>query len=148
RKAIALAGVMGGQNTEINENTTDVLVESACFKRQNIRATSKRLELRTESSYRFERGADINICDWASRRAAQLILETAGGSLAEGAVDAFPNPPQPREISLRYDRTDSLLGIKIPAAEQSALLQKLGLELSAAGFSARGRGSEEQLSQQ
>ena len=62
-KAIALAGVMGGQNSEINSNTTDVLIESACFKPQNIRATSKKLELRTDSSYRFERGADVGICD-------------------------------------------------------------------------------------
>src|SRR5207248_492458 len=76
RRAIALAGVMGGQNTEINEQTTDVLIESAYFKPQNIRATSKKLDLRTESSYRFERGGDVGICDWASRRAAQLILET------------------------------------------------------------------------
>src|SRR5688500_11141643 len=83
-KAIALAGVMGGQNTEINNKTVDVLIESAWFKPQNIRATSKRLELRTESSYRFERGADVGICDWASRRAAQLILETAGGELLAG----------------------------------------------------------------
>ena len=91
-KAVALAGVMGGQNSEINLNTADVLIESACFKPQNIRATSKKLELRTESSYRFERGADIGICDWASRRAAQLILETAGGTLAQGVVDAYPKP--------------------------------------------------------
>ena len=62
--------------------TADVLLESACFKPQNIRATSKKLELRTDSSYRFERGADVGICDWASRRAAQLILDTAGGALA------------------------------------------------------------------
>ncbi len=78
-KAVALAGIMGGQNSEINSNTADVLIESASFQRQNIRATSKKLDLRTDSSYRFERGADPGICDWASRRAAQLILETAGG---------------------------------------------------------------------
>ena len=72
-KAVALAGVMGGQNSEINLNTVDVLVESACFKPQNIRATSKKLELRSESSYRFERGADVGVCDWVSQRAAQLL---------------------------------------------------------------------------
>src|SRR5258706_11665812 len=74
-KGIALAGIMGGQNSEINEKTVDVLIESAYFKPQNIRATSKKLELRTDSSYRFERGADIGICDWASRRCAQLIQQ-------------------------------------------------------------------------
>ena len=86
-KGIALAGVMGGANTEINNSTVDVLIESAYFAPVNIRRTSKLLGLRSESSYRFERGADVGICDWASQRAAQLILETAGGQLAEGVVD-------------------------------------------------------------
>jgi phenylalanyl-tRNA synthetase beta chain len=136
KKAIALAGVMGGQNTEINEQTTDVLIESASFKPQNIRATSKKLELRTESSYRFERGADIEICDWASRRAAQLILQTAGGTLAQGAVDAYPTPLQRKEISLRHPQTNAVLGIDIPPEKQSELLHKLGLEiLSVPGIS-------------
>src|SRR6185437_1868975 len=81
QKGIALAGIMGGQNTEINDHTKDVLIESAYFNSTNIRRTSKTLALRSESSYRFERGADVGICDWASQRAAQLILETAGGQL-------------------------------------------------------------------
>ena len=98
-KAVALAGVMGGQNTEINLNTVDVLIESAYFKPQNIRATSKKLELRTESSYRFERGGDIGICDWASQRAAQLILETAGGTLAAGRRGCLSRSPSSRSKS-------------------------------------------------
>jgi len=73
QKGIALAGVMGGANTEINNSTVDVLIESAYFAPVNIRRTSKQLGLRSESSYRFERGADVGICDWASQRAAQLI---------------------------------------------------------------------------
>ena len=104
QRAIAVAGVMGGQNTEINERTVDVLLESAYFKPQNIRRTSKQLNLRTESSYRFERGCDPNAVDWASRRAAQLILETAGGRLARGAVDAYPNKIKPVEITLRHEK--------------------------------------------
>ena len=112
-KAIALAGVMGGQNTEINPQTADVLIESAYFKPQNIRATSKKLELRTESSYRFERGGDVGICDWASRRAAQLILETAGGQLAGGVVDAYPHPASRKEITLRHHKVCDLLGVQI-----------------------------------
>jgi phenylalanyl-tRNA synthetase beta chain len=128
-RAVALAGVMGGQNTEINETTVDVLIESAWFKPQNIRLTSKRVELRTESSYRFERGADIGIADWASRRAAQLILETAGGELLQGVVDAYPAPPAPKEITLRHSRTARLLGIEIPAAQSLQHLRRLGLEL-------------------
>jgi phenylalanyl-tRNA synthetase beta chain len=128
-KAVALAGVMGGQNSEINLNTLDVLIESACFKPQNIRATSKRLDLRTESSYRFERGADIGICDWASRRAAQLILETAGGTLAQGVVDAYPKPFAPRKITLRHPQTDAVLGVAVPIEQQIQCLQRLGLEV-------------------
>ena len=129
-KAIALAGVMGGQNTEINPQTVDVLIESAYFKPQNIRATSKKLELRTESSYRFERGADIGICDWASRRAAQLILETAGGQLAEGVIDAYPHPAKRKEITLRHHKVCDLLGIRISPAQNVKYLQQLGLEVA------------------
>jgi len=129
-KAIALAGVMGGQNSEINLNTKDVLIESAYFKPQNIRATSKKLELRTESSYRFERGADVGICDWANQRAAQLILQTAGGSLSKGVVDAYPKPLEPRQISLRHNQTNAVLGVEVPMQEQIDSLHRLGLEVA------------------
>src|SRR5256886_15967318 len=95
QKGIALAGVMGGANTEINEQTRDVLIESACFNPTNIRRTSKALGLRTDASYRFERGADIGITDWASQRCAQLILETAGGQIGESARDGHPHTLQP-----------------------------------------------------
>ena len=78
----------------------DVLIESAYFSPVNIRRTSKALGLRSESSYRFERGADVGICDWASQRAAQLILETAGGQFAEGVVDVYPKPVEPKQITL------------------------------------------------
>jgi phenylalanyl-tRNA synthetase beta chain len=131
-KAVALAGVMGGQNSEINLNTADVLIESACFKPQSIRATSKKLELRTESSYRFERGADIGVCDWASQHAAQLILETAGGTLARGAVDAYPTAFEPKQIALRHTQTDAVLGIAVPTEQQIEYLQRLGLEVATA----------------
>lgn len=132
-KGIALAGVMGGRNTEIQESTSDVLLESACFQPQNIRATSKRLELRTDSSYRFERGCDIEGTEWASRRAAQLIAELAGGVVLEGAVDVYPAPAKPKEITLRADRTERLLGVAIPGGQQAKYLQQLGLEKVAAG---------------
>src|SRR3989442_10184695 len=103
-RALGLAGIMGGQNSEISAATADVLIESAYFKPQNIRATSKKLDLRTESSYRFERGADVAIGEWASRRAAQLILETAGGRLADGVVDVYPKPTEPNRITLRHEK--------------------------------------------
>src|SRR5438477_10597233 len=103
---------MDTQNTENNDQTADVLIKSAYYKPQNIRATSRKLELRTESSHRFERGGDVGICDWASRRAAELIMETAGGQPAQGAVDAFPRVIEPRVVSLRHKKTERLLGVE------------------------------------
>ena len=130
QKGIALAGIMGGANTEINERTVDVLIESANFLPTNIRRTSKALGLRSESSYRFERGADPGLCDWASRRAAQLILETAGGELADGAVDAYPQPAPAKELTLHFARSKDLLGVGISHAEQIAFLTQLGLTVA------------------
>ncbi len=129
-KPVAVAGVMGGQNTEINLNTTDVLLESAYFKPQNIRATSKKLGLRTESSYRFERGGDVGICDYASRRAAQLMLETAGGSLAHGVVDAYPKTIEPRQITLRHQKVNDLLGLQLRAEQIEGYLAQLELKVT------------------
>ena len=128
QKGIALAGVMGGQNTEISSQTVDVLLESAHFKSTNIRRTSKTLGLRSESSYRFERGSDIGICDWASQRAAQLILETAGGRLAGGVVDVYPQPVAPRQITLRHRKVNELLGIQLRPEESEFYLGQLGLK--------------------
>jgi len=127
-KGIALAGVMGGANTEINSSTVDVLIESAYFTPVNIRRTSKLLGLRSESSYRFERGADVGICDWASQRAAQLILETAGGQLTEGVVDVQPKAKEEKQITLHFAKSKDLLGIGISHADQVSFLNKLGLK--------------------
>jgi len=127
-KGIALAGVMGGQNSEIKDNTADVLIESAYFSPTNIRRTSKTLGLRTDASYRFERGADIDINDWAGARCAQLILETAGGQLAEGVVDAYPKPVKPKEITLRHHKVNELLGIELRPEEIEFYLGQLGLK--------------------
>ncbi|MEO7299683.1 MAG: phenylalanine--tRNA ligase subunit beta [Verrucomicrobiota bacterium] len=155
-KPIALAGIMGGQNSEIIADTKDVLIESAYFNPQNIRATSKKLELRTDSSYRFERGADVEMCEWASRRAAQLICDLAGGQVLGHSIDNYPNnsgegrarhsvraeddiatsgahgvtrPTTPKEINLRHDKVSELLGIAIPAKKQIEFLKQLGLEI-------------------
>ena len=130
-KGIALAGVMGGLNTEIGEGTEDVLLECACFQPQNIRATSKALGLSTDASYRFERGADVGVTDWASRRAARLIVDVAGGELAAGVVDAWPEPAEPIEITLRHERANTLLGVELNPAESIAHLRGLGMEVVA-----------------
>jgi phenylalanyl-tRNA synthetase beta chain len=129
QKNIALAGIMGGENTEIGEGTTDVLIESACFESRSIRATSKQLELKTDASYRFERGSDVSITEWTGRRAAQLILETAGGSLVDGVVDCYPNPEPLRQISLRHQKVNDLLGIDIPPESNRNFLERLQLKI-------------------
>jgi phenylalanyl-tRNA synthetase beta chain len=129
-KPVALAGIMGGKNSEINANTTDVLIESAYFKAQNIRATSKKLEVRTDSSYRFERGGDVEICDWASRRAAQLICDLADGQVLGHAIDNFPHQTPAKSITLHFAKTKDLLGIGISHSEQVSFLTKLGLTVT------------------
>lgn len=133
QKGIALAGVMGGSNTEIQPTTVDVLIESAWFAPTNIRRTSKSLALRTDASYRFERGADIGISDWASQRAAALILETAGGTLAKGSLDAYPQPVEPRRVTVRHHRVNELLGTQFTSAEVESMLGVLGLKAVARG---------------
>ncbi|MBU6400692.1 MAG: phenylalanine--tRNA ligase subunit beta [Verrucomicrobia bacterium] len=130
QKGIALAGVMGGQNTEINERTTDVLLESAYFQPTNIRRTAKTLGLRTDASYRFERGADVGICDWASRRCVELILQVAGGQAADGIVDTYPRPVEPREITLRHAKVNQMLGLALRPEEIEYHLGQLGLKVS------------------
>jgi phenylalanyl-tRNA synthetase beta chain len=130
QKAIALAGIMGGQNTEINDQTTEVLIESAYFLPTNIRRTSKALGLRSESSYRFERGADIGIADWASRRAAQLISDLASGQILGHAIDNFPMPPTPKEITLRHNKVNELLGITLKPEEMEFYLGQLGFKVA------------------
>ena len=130
QKGIALAGVMGGANTEINDRTVDVLIESAYFNPTNIRRTSKALGLRSESSYRFERGADVGICDWASRRAAQLICELAGGELLAQSVDAYPKPAAEKTVTLRHEKVAQLLGIQLKPEENEFYLAQLGLKVT------------------
>lgn len=127
-KPIALAGIMGGENSEIGDDTRVVLLECAAFHPGNIRRTSKRLGLKTDASYRFERGSDVDICDWASRRAASLIQSIAGGTIVPGLADTRPIPEPKREISLRFEKTNQLLGINILPETQMAILARLGLD--------------------
>ena len=99
-KPVAIAGVMGGLNSEIKEDTKTVLLESAYFDPMGNRRTSKKLGLETEAAYRFGRGIDYGGCLFAANRAAQLIQELAGGRVVEGVVDAYPSPstePNPFE---------------------------------------------------
>jgi phenylalanyl-tRNA synthetase beta chain len=126
-KPIAIAGVMGGANTEISDATTNVLIEAAYFDPGNVRRTSKYLGLSTEASYRFERGTDINITVLAANRAAQMIQELAGGELLKGALDVYPKKRKPLIIKARVSRINSIIGISLKKAQIISLLKKIDL---------------------
>ncbi|MGA2221761.1 MAG: phenylalanine--tRNA ligase subunit beta [Verrucomicrobiia bacterium] len=128
-RAVALAGVMGGKNSEINYASTDVLLESAWFLPSNVRKTSKKLGLPSEASYRFERGADIDGVVWASNRATQLIHQLAGGQIARGIVDALAKPVEKRRVKCRYAQVDRLLGIEVPPETVKKIFVGLGLSV-------------------
>jgi phenylalanyl-tRNA synthetase beta chain len=127
-KAVALAGVMGGAHSEVSDATVDVLIESAVFDPLSVRTTARRLNLHSPSSYRFERGVDRDGADWASRRACELILELAGGSLAAGSVDVGAEAEAQAEVKLRFDQIERVLGIRVPDAEVQRILAALGCE--------------------
>lgn len=128
QRPVAIAGVMGGFDTEIGEGTRNVLIEAADFASMTVRATARKLNLHSDSSYRFERGVDRSQIDWASRRCVQLILETAGGELAPGVLTAGEAHPSARApITLRLSQIRRVLGIDIPEAEVERILKVLGL---------------------
>ena len=133
RRAIGLAGVMGGANTEVTDRTTRVLLESAWFAPASIRRTSRALGLRTDAAYRFERGADVEGLVSASARAAALIAETAGGTIAPGVVDAYPRKRKPQRVRLRMSRVKRVLGIAPSPALARKVLTGLGLPVTSRG---------------
>ncbi|RLB82615.1 MAG: phenylalanine--tRNA ligase subunit beta [Deltaproteobacteria bacterium] len=126
---VALAGIMGGLESEIEDHTTRVLIESAYFNPITIRRTAKRLGLNTESSHRFERGVDPAGTIRALDRAAQLMVELAGGKLAEGVIDVYPRPIPERVIDLSIKRTNRLLGTRLSQDEIGAYLKSVELDV-------------------
>jgi len=124
-RAVAIAGVMGGTQTEVNPSTKHILIESANFDAVSIRKTSKALGMVTESSYRFERSVDPGITDVAARRAAELMRELADGEIAHGIVDVFPGKAEPRVVELRPDRVNWLLGTDLDAEDMVRCLRAL-----------------------
>jgi phenylalanyl-tRNA synthetase beta chain len=129
-KPVALGGVMGGEHSGINENTTNILLESAAFLASNIRATSRELGISSDSSYRFERGCDWSMVEHAGARAAQLILELAGGELVSGLVDVQGTAPEMDAINCRFDRLRELVGVDISNEKIIDIFEKLGLNVS------------------
>jgi phenylalanyl-tRNA synthetase beta chain len=127
RGPVALAGIMGGANSEIRDTTTEVLLEAACFAATGIRRTARRLGLTSDSSYRFERGVDPAATLAALNRAAELLAHTAGGTIARGAVDKqAARGTRPPTIRLRPARVNALLGTTLTAAEIERPLRALG----------------------
>lgn len=127
-RAVAVAGVMGGEETEISDATVDVLVESAYFDPQSVRRTSKALGLQTEASYRFERGVDYEGVRRAQDRCVALICELAGGTATEDAIDVYPTRIAPPTVYLRPRRVEELTGLSVPAEESLRILRSLGFE--------------------
>ena len=133
QRAIGLAGVMGGQNSEVSAGTTRVLLESAYFDPGSIRRTSRTLGLRTDAAYRFERGADIEGLLDANDRAAQLMAELAGGTVARGMLDAYPRRRKPVRVRLRMERVERVLGVVPRRAHARRILTGLGLAVRERG---------------
>ena len=127
-RAIALAGVMGGENTEVGEGTTDLFLECALFEPKAVRKTARRLGLSTDASYRFERGVDPEGQPEAMQRLVELILAVAGGKLA-GALDVDPVPWERPAIALRPERVERVLGVDLSPDEIAALLRPLGFDV-------------------
>lgn len=130
KRSVGLAGVMGGENSEVTEQTKSILIESAYFHPDNIRATSKKLGLRTEASARFEKGIDPNGCRLAADRVCQLIEELGAGKIVKGTIDIYPEPVEKKVIEIRPQRINSLLGISLTPEEIKDILTRLELEVT------------------
>lgn len=126
-KPVAIAGVMGGENSEINSDTKNLLIESAYFNPASIRRTSRSTGLSTDASYRFERGTDPNNTLYAAQRTAQLISEICDGEIAKGNIDIYPKKILPQKIILRYSTVERILGYRIEKQKIKNILIALGI---------------------
>src|SRR5207244_9320030 len=129
-RTVGIAGVMGGEESGVTESTKNVLLESAYFLPASIRRTARDLNLPSDASYRFERGVDPQMILAASRRAAELICEVAGANAATTIAVAGELPPDPPDVSLRYEGLDQLVGIHIEPTTADAILTRFGLAKS------------------
>jgi len=128
KKPVAIAGVMGGLNSEIETDTRNVLLESAYFNPVSIRKTSKKLGLNTDASHRFERGVDPQGTLVALDRAAQLIADLGGGHIVDGLIDEYRNLPQPQKITLSVKETNRVLGTEFNCTEIRDILISVGFD--------------------
>ena len=123
KSPVAIAGVMGGKGSEVTEKTTTILLESARFEPLTIRTTSRALTLKSDSSYRFERGIDPTMAETASKRAAQLILQVAGGELAPGVAAVGEAKAKLVQVGMRFKRYEEIIGV--PIAQERAIAEIL-----------------------
>lgn len=126
-KPIAIAGVIGGANSEVEASTTDIILEAAEFKMQSVRKTSKQLDVSTEASYRFERAIDSGLVEIALQKAAQMIHEIAGGKICEQYFDGAK--PKKQSIDIDYRNINELLGLNLDEKEIDDILNSLGFEI-------------------
>lgn len=138
-RPVALAGVMGGEESEISNSTQDVLIESAYFNPASVRRTAKLLGMHTEASHRFERGVDYEGVLRAQERCVTLICEIAGGAATEDAIDVYPQPLARKDVSLRPERVEALTGLQVSTDEMERILTSLGFTQQ--GTSAASEGS-------
>ena len=128
-KGVALAGIMGGLNSEIESDTNTIVIEAANFEKDNIRATSKKIGLRTEASSRFEKGVDANLCLTAADRVCKLIEMLGFGTVVKGAVDVYPEPQAPKTIDVRVARINDILGINLSAGHMAEMFESLEMKV-------------------
>jgi len=132
-RPVALAGVIGGEESAVNEATTDILLESATFNGANIRQTSRAIGLRTEASARFERALPPELALAGARRAASLIAELAGGTVHKDWADVYPRPQEPIRVNLQPRLIDDVLGTHVPLEEAESILKRLNFHVKVRG---------------
>jgi phenylalanyl-tRNA synthetase beta chain len=128
-RAIAIAGLIGGEESAVSESTTDLLLEAACFDGVSVRSTSRALRLRTEASTRFEKGLSPELALAGARRAAMLLAEVAGGSVHIEWADEYPHAQEPVRITFQPGQVESLLGTHISGEEMGATLERLEFQV-------------------
>ncbi len=129
-KPMCIAGVFGGIHSGVTEHTSSIFLESAYFDSVSIRKTAKRHGLNTDASFRFERGIDINMTEYALKRAALLIREIAGGDISSEVVDLYPKKAQERQVFLTFDKINSLIGQEIPRDTIKSILASLEIKVN------------------
>ena len=129
-KPMCIAGVFGGIDSGITEKTNEVFLESAYFDPVRIRKTAKRHGLSTDASFRFERGVDIQLCDYALKRAALLIMEVAGGKITSEISDDYPNKVEQHQLTIQFDYINKLIGQEITREEIKSILTSLDIKIN------------------